>query len=428
MIKSVKIKPKGLKGKINIPSSKSLCHRALIGASLSQGTSNLENILFSDDIRATRAAMEQLGARIEDKGDHGLKIEGGLPKALKGETIDCKESGSTLRFLIPISLYDTTHVVFNGRGKLVTRPLDSYYSIFDQQGIKYTTKAGGLPLEIEGRLKSGEFQIQGHISSQFISGLLFTLPLLQGDSKIKIIGNLESKAYVDLTIDALESFGIEIENNDYKEFNIKGSQVYQPHDYKVEGDFSQAAFWMVAGILGQEVESAGLKIDSLQGDKAIVDLIKAMGGDLSLEGSSFISRQSQTKGITIDISEYPDIGPILAVLAALSQGQTKIVNGARLRIKESDRLTAIRTELNKLGGDVKEVGDSLVINGKESLKGGQVDSWNDHRIAMALAIASIKCREEVIITNSEVVNKSYPHFWEDFKSLGGQIDEFNLGK
>lgn len=171
-----------------------------------------------------------------------------------------------------------------------------------------------------------------------------------------------------------------------------------------------------------------MNVDSLQGDKAIVDLIRKMGGDLRLENSSFISRQSQTQGITIDVSEFPDLGPILAVLAALSQGETRIVNGARLRIKESDRLTAIRTELNKLGADVKEVGDSLIINGKESLKGGQVDSWNDHRIAMALAIASIKCGEEVIITNSEVVNKSYPHFWEDFKSLGGQIDEFNMGE
>lgn len=258
MIKCVKIRPKQLKGNINIPSSKSLCHRAVIAASLSEETSNLSNILFSDDIIATTAAMKQLGAKIENIGDHTLKIKGTLPKGLKGETIDCKESGSTLRFLIPISLYSTTSVVFDGRGKLVTRPLDSYYKIFHKQNIKYSAKEGGLPLKIDGRLKSGEFEIEGHISSQFITGLLFTLPLLQGDSKIKIIGNLESKAYVDLTIDALKRFGIDIENNDYKEFKIKGCQKYKANDYKVEGDFSQAAFWLVAGILGEEIESSGL--------------------------------------------------------------------------------------------------------------------------------------------------------------------------
>lgn len=428
MVKNVRIKATRLKGKINIPSSKSICHRAVIGASLSQGKSNLENILFSDDIRATAKAMEQLGAKIDPIGNNGLKIQGTFPNTLEGQTIDCKESGSTLRFLIPIALSSATSVVFNGKGKLVTRPLDSYYNIFDQQKISYKTKDGGLPLEIKGQLKSGEFEIQGDISSQFISGLLFSLPLLQGDSTIKIIGNLESKAYVDLTIDALRKFNIAIENHAYKAFHIKGSQRYKPHDYRVEGDFSQAAFWLVGGILGEEIESSGLNVDSLQGDKAIIDLIRKMGGDLSLENSSYVSRQSQTQGISIDVSEFPDLGPILAVLAALSQGETRIINGARLRIKESDRLKAISTELNKLGADVKEVGDSLIINGKETLKGGQVDSWNDHRIAMALAIASIKCREEVIITNSGVVNKSYPHFWEDFKSLGGQIDEFNMGE
>ncbi len=428
MIKAVSIKPSKLKGEIDIPSSKSLCHRAVIAASLSKGKSSIENILFSDDIVATRAGMEILGAKIENRGKDGLEIQGSLPRSLEGETIYCKESGSTLRFLIPISLYNTTDVVFDGEGKLVTRPLDSYYKIFDNQGIKYKTKNSGLPLEIQGALKSGEFQIQGDISSQFISGLLFTLPLLEGDSKIKIIGNLESKAYVDLTMEVLDKFGIEIENKDYGEFIIKGSQEYKARDYRVEGDFSQAAFWLVAGILGKEIVSSGLDKDSLQGDKAIVELIEKMGGDISLEDSSFVTRESKTRARVIDVSECPDIGPILAVLGALSQGETKIVNAARLRIKESDRLTAITTELNKLGADIREVGDSLHIRGKKSLKGGQVDSWNDHRIAMALAIASIKCSEEVTITNSEVVNKSYPHFWEDFKSVGGQIDEFNMGK
>lgn len=428
MNKGVKIKPSKLKGRLKIPPSKSLCHRAVISASLSLGTSHLDNIIFSDDIIATSQAMSKLGAEIEKIGKDGLKVEGSFPVALEGEELDCKESGSTLRFLIPISLLSDTDVCFIGRGKLVSRPLDSYYKIFDKQGIEYSTDKGKLPLEIRGKLRSDEFEIEGDISSQFITGLLFTLPLLDGDSKINIIGELESKAYVDLTIDVLDKFGVEIINNDYKKFIIKGSQEYKARDYRVEGDFSQAAFWLVGGILGESIESSGLNPDSLQGDMAIVDLIKKMGGDLSLKGSLFTSKESKTKGIRIDVSQCPDIAPILTVLAAVSEGETRIINAARLRIKESDRIKAISTELNKLGADVKEVGDSLVIQGKKSLKGGKVDSWNDHRIAMSLAIASIKCTEEVILTNSDSVNKSYPHFWEDFKSLGGRIDEFNMGE
>lgn len=427
-MKYVRIRPSKLKGSINIPPSKSLSHRALIVASLSNGTSSVENLIFSDDIVATSEAMKTLGANIKRVKEDGITIEGTLPKSLKGETIDCKESGSTLRFLMPISLVRETKVVFTGRGKLISRPLDPYYKIFDKENIAYKTDDGDLPLEINGKLQSGVFQVQGDISSQFITGLLFALPLLEGDSKIQIIGQLESKGYVDLTIDILGEFGIDIKNNEYKEFTIKGSQEYKARDHRVEGDFSQAAFWLVAGILGEEIESDDLNPDSLQGDKVIVDLINKMGGDLALEHSAFVSRESNTRGITVDVSEFPDLVPVLAVLAALSEGQTKIINAGRLRIKESDRLKAISTELNKLGANIKEVGDSLVIQGKKSLKGGQVDSWNDHRIAMALAIASIRCEGEVTITNSDSVNKSYPHFWEDFRSLGGQIHEFHMGE
>lgn len=428
MVKCVRIKPHKLKGRLNVPPSKSLCHRAVIGASLSGGVSNLENILFSDDIRATIRAMEKLGSKIERVGEAGLKIEGSFINDLDRLEINCKESGSTLRFLIPISLLSQGQVVFNGEGELRSRPLDPYYSIFDEQGIEYKTDSGKLPLEIKGELRSGEFKLAGDISSQFVTGLLFALPLLEGDSKIAIVGDLESKGYVDLTIDVLEEFGIEIENKNYKQFLIKGRQAYKARDHRVEGDFSQAAFWMVAAILGGQIESGSLNPDSLQADKAIVDLILKMGGDLSFQDGFFIAKESKTHGITIDASQCPDLVPILAVLAALSKGRTKIINAARLRIKESDRLKAISSELNKLGADVKEVGDSLVIDGVKSLKGGQVDSWKDHRIAMALAIASIKCKEELVITNSHAVTKSYPHFWEDFKKLGGRLDEFNMGR
>jgi 3-phosphoshikimate 1-carboxyvinyltransferase len=287
---------------------------------------------------------------------------------------------------------------------------------------------GNLPLNIEGQFKPGNFAIEGNISSQFISGLLFSLPLLDGDSKIIITTNLESKGYVDLTLDMLNRYGIEIINNGYKEFIIKGNQRYKGRDYRVEGDYSQAAFWLVGGILGEEITSRNLNLESLQGDRVIIDIINKMGGTITLDETFIKTIASNTKGIIIDASQCPDLVPVLAVLAALSNGQTKIVNAARVRIKESDRLNAIATELNKLGADVREFDDGLVINGKDSLIGGVVDSWNDHRIAMALAIASIKCKDEIIIKNSEAVKKSYPHFWEDFKKLGGKIDEFNMGK
>lgn len=427
-MKAVKIKPNKLKGKINIPPSKSMSHRAVISASLSQGESKISNLIFSDDIIATSDAMRNLGADIEKVGESSLKIKGKLPLKLKDKAIDCKESGSTLRFLIPIALLSEGRAIFTGRGKLVSRPLDTYYKIFDEQGIEYKTNNGELPLEVEGFLNPGTFKVKGDISSQFITGLMFTLPLLDGDSKIQIIGELESKGYVDLTMEMLNRFGIKVENKGYREFIIPGNQKYKNKDYHVEGDFSQAAFWLVGGILGESILSDSLNNHSLQGDKAILDLIEKMGGDIDVNEFSAKTQNSNTKGITIDASQCPDIVPILAVLGALSKGETRIINAARLRIKESDRLKAISTELNKLGADVRELEDGLVINGKDSLTGGVVDSWNDHRIAMAMAIASQKCTGELTITNSDAVNKSYPHFWEDFKSLGGDIDEFNMGE
>lgn len=426
-MKSVKIEPTKLKGTIRIPPSKSLSHRAIISAALSSEESHISNLIFSDDIDATSQAMKSLGTEIEKTSLSSLKIRGLLPIKLSGQTIDCKESGSTLRFLIPISLLAQGKTIFKGKGKLVSRPLDAYYKIFDKQGIKYKNRMGHLPLQVEGELSPGEFEIEGGVSSQYITGLLFTLPLLDGDSKITITSELESKGYVDLTIDILTKFGVDIINKNYKEFTIKGNQDYKANDYIVEGDFSQAAFWLVAGILGGEIDSRDLNVDSLQGDKAILNLIKEMGGDISINVSSITTKKSKTKGRVIDASQCPDIIPILTVLAALSEGETRIINAARLRIKESDRLKAISSELNKLGADVVELENGLVVNGIPSLKGGKVDSWNDHRIAMALAIASIRCSGPVIITNSDVVNKSYPHFWEDFKKLGGKIDELNLG-
>ncbi|KEH98978.1 3-phosphoshikimate 1-carboxyvinyltransferase [Clostridium botulinum C/D str. BKT12695] len=435
-MENIKITPSELNGEINIPPSKSLAHRAIISAGLSDGVSNIENIIFSEDIKSTIRGMKSLGIKIDDitnenkksLGRKTLKVIGKEKLILENDTIDCSESGSTLRFLIPIALRAEKAVTFTGRGKLVSRPLDVYYNIFEDQGIKYKTTNNQLPLTVDGKINSGEFHVKGNISSQFITGLMYTLPFLDGDSKIIIITELESKGYVDLTIDMLKKFGVEIENNNYKEFIIKGNQKSTSRDYRVQGDFSQGAFFIVAGILGSKVKTLDLDIDSLQGDKAIIDIVKKMGSNIKVGRDYIETKKSKTHGITIDASECPDLVPILAVLGAVSHGTTRIINAERLRIKECDRLKAMATELSKIGADIEELEDGLIIKGKYKLKGGVVDSWNDHRIAMAMAIASIKCTEPVIIQNSMAVNKSYPDFWKDFEKVGGIIDEWSMGK
>ena len=425
----VKIKPKKLGGTIPIPPSKSYSHRAIIAAALATSNkdkevSRIDNLKYSVDITTTTEIMENWGANIEIGEDFEIiKGNSGIVNP-KDEYTQCNESGSTIRFLIPIGLSSNNKIVFDGKGKLVERPLDSYYKIFDEQGIKYSNNNGWLPLNVDGQLKPGKYEIEGNISSQYITGLLYALPLLNGDSELRINKTLESKGYIDLTLEILEMSGIKVVNNNYKSFFIKGNQKYNPFDYVIEGDYSQVAFWIVAGILGSEIKCLHVKKESLQGDREIIEIVQRMGANVEIFDDYIIVKPSQTYGTVIDISQCPDIGPILTVLAALSKGETKIINAERLRIKESDRITSIKTELNKLGANVEEVGDSLVINGVERLTGSaELSAWNDHRIAMSLAIASIKCDGEIVIDEAESVKKSYPHFWEDFKKMGGDVEK-----
>lgn len=427
----VKIKPSILSGEIVIPPSKSYSHRAIISAALANGEkkSKINNLKFSVDIETTVRIMENWGAKITKK-EGSLEILGNNGKIVpKKNYIQCNESGSTIRFLIPVGLTSENELIFDGKGKLIDRPLDSYYKIFDDQGIKYEMSEDKLPLKVNGKLKAGNYEIDGNISSQFITGLLYALPLLDGDSTIVINKNLESKGYVDLTLEILKLSGIKIKNNDYKSFEIKGNQEYKYFDYTVEGDYSQVAFWIVAGIISankdNEIKCLHLNKYSLQGDKAIIEIVQKMGAKLEIFDDYVIVKPSKTKGTIIDVSQCPDIAPILTVLGALSEGETKIINAERLRIKESDRIISIKTELNKLGAEVEEVGDSLVIQGVNTFEGGvEVSAWNDHRIAMSLAIASIRCKNEIVIDEAESVKKSYPHFWDDFEKMGGQIEKF----
>ena len=421
------INPKKIHGSINIPPSKSMAHRAIICAALCKGKSTISNIEYSDDIIATINAMRNLGARIDTDGDK-LFIDGTEMYSKNGGVIDCNESGSTLRFLVPISIAKNNEIKFIGKGNLGKRPLNIYYDIFNKQGIEYSYTKDVLNLDIKGELKGGIFEIPGDISSQFISGLLFTLPILKEDSKIIIKNNLESKGYIDLTLSMLRKYGIEIVNNDYKEFIIKGNQEYKTYDYRVEGDYSQAAFYLCADAIGNNVVSMDLDEDSLQGDKEIIDILRRMNCNILNKDNGIKVECNDLKSTIIDASQCPDVIPVLTVVAALSEGETKILNAIRLRIKECDRLHAITSELNKLGANITELEDSMIIQGVKEFNGGEVDSFDDHRIAMALAIASTRCKEKVIIKNPKCVSKSYPSFWEDFKMLGGECSEWNLGQ
>lgn len=422
----ITIAPGLLKGTLKIPPSKSIAHRAIICASLACGVSKIINIEKSDDIIATIDGMRALGASIEDT-DKGLKIRGIPLHESTGEKdirVDCKESGSTLRFLLPIvTLFDYSFQFF-GHGKLGQRPLDPYYKIFKEQGIFYE-KCSSQPLDlrIKGQLKAGIFYLPGNISSQFITGLLFALPLLKEDSKIIITSKLESIGYIDLTLSLLKHFGIEISHDNYKVYHIKGNQSYKPQDYRVEGDYSQAAFFLVANALGSKVVIEGLLEDSLQGDKEIVNILEKMGHVFSKKDKNILSAKlGDLKFIPIDGSQYPDIIPALSAVCTLSKGESHIVGAGRLRMKESDRLKAIYEELSKLGAKILETSDGLIINGVEKLSANEkLWSHKDHRIAMMLAIIGTVCEKPITITDAECISKSYPNFWEDFKSLGGKI-------
>lgn len=402
------IHPKKLHGSITPPPSKSQAHRLIIGAALGAGSCIIENIAFSQDIMATIGAMVRLGAKFETDTPNavrvhgmGVKFDGALPQ------IDCGESGSTLRFLIPITLAAANGGVFTGRGRLMERPQKPYFDLFDQKGIGYTLENGVLT--VEGSLPAGEYTLRGDVSSQFFTGLLYALPLLKGDSVIRSTTTLESRSYIDMTLDALEKCGIEIVDEDDC-FRVKGGQSYKLTDCAVEADWSQAGFYYAALGVGNDIEITGMNAYSVQGDMKIVP---------------YYLKMLQEGDVTLDVSDCPDLVPPLAVQAALrGQGNTTyITNAARLRIKESDRLTAVTAVLNALGADIEELPDGLVIHGKDGLAGGvTVDSFNDHRIAMMTAVAATKCAAPVTLLGADCVKKSYPNFWEDYEQLGGEIN------
>lgn len=432
-MKCLEIKPSGLSGEINVPPSKSMAHRALICAFLADGTSEIDNIELSDDIMSTCNAIITLGGNIEilegsvpDRKK--LIVKGNGKVAVKKRRINCGESGTTARFIIPVSRLAGDEVEIDGEGKLVSRPFDAFFPVFDKSNIGYEITNGKLPLTLKGRLQPGNYLIRGDISSQFISGLLLALPLLDRNSTVQITTGLQSEAYIEMTIAMQRLFGVNVHFDRNRNcFYIPGNQKYIPRKYFVEGDWSQSAFWLAAGVMSGPVAITGLSKNSLQGDRIIETIIKEMGGKVYWNDDKLIAEKSSLSGVSVDVSQCPDLAPILAVLGSACTGKTEILNGARLRIKESDRIKAIVAEMKKLGADIYESGDNIIINGNGRLSGGTAESWNDHRIVMSVAIAAVLCENNVVIEGFNAVNKSYPSFWEHYKSLGGNIVEQCLG-
>ena len=439
------ILPRPLRGSLRVMPSKSASHRALICAALAKGESAVSPLQRSQDVEATLACLEGIGlARIsgmeplpDAPGSVRCRLTGlrRRPKPLEGaprpRLAPCGESGSTLRFLMPLALDGGAVVRFEGTERLLNRPLDAYRALFAAhcEGHRWVDEPGAITLG--GRLRSGDFALPGDVSSQFASGLLFALPRLDGDSSIRLTGAVESRGYIDLTLAALARCGIEARWQDERTLCVLGGQRAQPGNSAVEGDWSHAAFYLVAGLIGGPsggpVRLTGLDAGSLQGDRAVVEVLRGMGGDIRLENDAWVARPSALHGTRIDASQIPDLVPALAVAACAARGRTVIHNAARLRIKESDRLASLRAELGALGAAIEEQPDGLVIDGNGTLRGGAVSSHNDHRIAMALAVAAALCDAPVELAGSEAVRKSAPAFWEEYESLGGMSDARSMG-
>lgn len=405
----IRISPSKLRGTLSIPASKSCAHRAIICAALAKGESTLTGITMSKDIEATINAMKALGASFEINGS--AVVVRGTEGNISSADIDCNESGSTLRFVIPIAAALGVKSVFRGRGRLPQRPIDIYKRELSSHGITFLSE--NMPYEISGKLSGGVYHIEGNVSSQFITGLLFALPLAENDSEILLTSHLESRPYVDITLDILRRFGISVDETETG-FRIRGGQTYTPCSERIEGDYSQAAFFYVANALGSQVDLKNLLPGSVQGDRRIVDIIAGA------------VENGKITGYSEDCSDVPDLVPILSVLGAYGSKPSLIYNAERLRIKESDRLVACADMLNSLGGNVTVTADGLDIQPVEKLHGGVVDSYGDHRIVMAAAVAALCCDGDVIIKGAEAAEKSYPDFFEDYRMLGGKADVIDM--
>ncbi len=377
---------------------------------------------MSKDIASTIDCLKAMGTDISVSED--IITVNPQPFNKKAD-LDCGESGSTLRFLMPLVSALGMEGSFFGSERLFERPVSPLKEEMVKKGVTFY-KDSKSSLRLEGTLESGEYELDGNVSSQFITGLLMALPILQGDSKIKIVPPIESKPYIDITISVLKKFGIEIEEKE-NIYIVKGNQKFvSPEELTVEGDWSNAAFFLCAGALSEKgVTVTDLDINSPQGDKKILDVLKSIGADVTINGNEIKVKKNKLNGLVVDVSDIPDLVPIISVVASVCDGETKIINAQRLRMKESDRIKSVVDMLNSVGADVKETDDGIIIKRKKDLQGGIVNGYNDHRIVMAASILATLCNGNMKITDYKAVEKSYPGFFADFEKTGGVYDVLN---
>lgn len=410
-----RILPSRLQGSVTVPPSKSMAHRALLCAGLAAGTTQIQGILPSQDMEATCRALTALGASIVRQGSLA-RVQGvaGRPKAPQGP-VNCGESGSTLRFLIPAFALASAPARLTGRGRLPQRPLGPYGAIFHGQGLPFAQDETGV--SFQGPLAPGDYGLPGDVSSQFISGLLFALPLLPGDSHIRIQPPFESRGYVDMTLQVMDAFGVQAAFLDGLTLHVPGNQRFTAPaaPFLVEGDDSQAAFFLTLDAILGDVSVAGLSPRSIQGDRVMGEILARCGhvpGQPPRPLAPFVA----------DLGDCPDLGPILMTLGLFCQGESGLLNAGRLRLKESDRGTAMAQELGKLGGQASLAGDEIRIRQSRLRPGPALSSHGDHRIAMALAVAALGARIPADIQGAEAVEKSYPDFWKDLAAIGARVE------
>lgn len=417
------ITPQKLSGTIDTPPSKSDTHRAIVCALMAKDISEIYPIDLSHDIMSTINAAEALGAYVKVVKNR-LIIDSRGAFSKNYITLNCHESGSTLRFLIPVVSAHGISAQFEGTTSLLSRPMGVYADILPKFGVECTYD-GTLPFSVDGQLKPGKFFIPGDVSSQFITGLLLALPILQEDSEIILTTPGESSGYVDMTINTMSKFGVKVIKTE-SGFKIPGNQRYQAGNYVVEGDWSQAAFFLAAGAIGDPVTVRGLKINSLQGDKAIAKLLYRMGADVKYLEDSVTVSPGILSGINVFAEPTPDLVPILAILGACAHGTTRILGASRLRFKESDRLCAIHDGLKILGVNSTETDDGLLIDGQKHFNKANLNGFNDHRIVMAFSVAAMRASGKVCISSAESISKSYPSFFEDYNKLGGLVNVLDI--
>ena len=481
----IKVYPGKLRGTVTAPPSKSMAHRALICASLAEGRSKVSGISDSKDMEATIGCMRALGAKIERSEDRRTVVIDGISRSAAGKdaaglskgadekcmgcegvgadgvsvrkdtvgkaaaaagqtaVLDCNESGSTLRFVVPIAAALGAHALFEGRGKLPQRPMTPLADEMKKKGVEFLPDGrDSLPFEIQGQLQPGVYEIPGNISSQYISGLIFALPLLSEDSEIRVKGKLESVGYIALTLRMVRDFGIEIEET-ADGFKIPGNQAYHAADVTVEGDYSQAAFWLTAAACGSELTVTGRREDSAQGDREAINILEKFGANVQRKFPSVVISAPKSDSsvgaegipasdsgdaellltaLEADGGDIPDVIPVLSVAAACARGTSRFYNVSRLRIKECDRLSAMADCLARLGAKTQEEEEELIVTGGKLAGGCEVSGYNDHRIVMSMAVAALSCEEPVIIRGAEAISKSYPDFFDEFRRLGGRAD------